>query len=167
MTEIVGTDRGTCPRRTGLGRLMPLLAGAGLLALAGCADPLNPPLMFGQTESLGVVVSGSTAGQSGEFTVGYRELDFALVPVVIRQADGNYTQIRATAGDGFQDSLSVLGQFSANASGSGPDVGLGSFFATGTAAQKLADGFAARMGAERTTTNLTQPRHPAGGADLR
>ena len=44
-------------------------------------------------------------------------------------------------GEGGSDALSVLGQFEVRSSTRTADVGLGKFFATGLAAQKLADGF--------------------------
>jgi|GEM_PF-1506869 len=137
------------------------ILGLALAALGGCAEPVNPPLIFAQAQSVGVTASASPTLQSGELVVGYRDANVALVPVVIRQADGNYTQIMATSGEHFQDSLSVLGQFDLNAGGAAAQVGLGTFFATGTAAQKLADGFAAQLGAERAGTNPTDPRLPA------
>jgi hypothetical protein len=43
------------------------------------------------------------------------------------------------------DALSVLGQFSVDTNSKTADVGLGKFFATGLAAQKLADGFSERL----------------------
>ena len=43
------------------------------------------------------------------------------------------------------NSLSVLGQFEVDAQAAGPKVGLGKFFATGLAADKLADGFSAKL----------------------
>ena len=74
-----------------------------------------------------------------------------MVPVTTSQPNGEHTQITSTVGDGQapdQDSLSVLGQFSVNteAGSQSSKILLGEFFATGLAAQELADGFATQLG---------------------
>lgn len=123
----------------------------GAAVVAGCGSVPNPPLIFGQTQTLGVTVAGSPASQGGEFTVGFRDWNFALVPVTVTQGDGTVTSLTASANpDGnsqFEDAFSTLGQFEADAEG-GPGtakVRLGKFFATGLAAKVLADGFADQM----------------------
>jgi hypothetical protein len=71
----------------------------------------------------------------------------------VRQADGGATQVLSTVtSNGTRgrksegsDALSVLGQFSVETNSKTADVGLGKFFATGLAAQKLADGFGERL----------------------
>lgn len=62
----------------------------------------------------------------------------------------SYDRIVSTK-NGDEDALSVLGQFQVDAS-AGSDqsgVGLGRFFATGSAASRLADGFAAKLGSKK------------------
>jgi len=82
-----------------------------------------------------------------EATVGYRGINFANVPVVTRivDADGVERDVRIAATDGAEqgvsaktDALSVFGHFAAGVTpGSGTTIG--KYFATGVAAQKLAD----------------------------
>lgn len=138
--------------------------------LTGCAANLkNPPLLFGQTESLGITVNGSATQQNAEITLGYRDFNIAIVPVTVTQQTGAVTQIQSTAdeyvGQSFQDALSVLGQFEASAKATSPEVGLGKFFATGSAAKELADGFARKLSpasVQSLPANQTvQPAHPA------
>jgi hypothetical protein len=107
-----------------------------------------------------VTINGSTAQQGAELTLGYRDFDIAIVPVTVTQQTGAVTQLKSTAdpdqNQKFEDALSVLGQFEANANASAPQVGLGKFFATGTAAKVLADGFKAKL-----SSSSSQPVQPA------
>lgn len=119
-------------------------------ALAGCESLPNPPLVFAQSQTVGVTIAGSPASQGGEFTVGYRDWNLAVVPVTVTQGDGQVTSLTASANPGkdqkFEDAFSTLGQFDVNVEGGTSNkVGLGKFFATGLAAKVLADGFAASM----------------------
>jgi hypothetical protein len=96
-----------------------------------------------QTTSVGITAA-STGGQATpELTVGYRDVDVALVPVT--KGEMPIRSINPSgAGGKFSDALSVLGQFDvgvAAKSGVVPGVSLGKFFATGTAASKLAEGY--------------------------
>ena len=133
--------------------------GVWALVLCGCTPGTNPPLIFGQTHTLGVTINGSTTQQGAELTLGYRDFDIAVVPVSVTQQSGAVTQIKSTAdpdqNQKFEDALSVLGQFEANANATGPQVSLGKFFATGTAATKLADGFKEKL------SQPPQPVQPA------
>ena len=118
--------------------------------LSGCEVVPNPPLVFAQSQTLGVTIAGAPASQGGEFTVGFRDWNVAVVPVTVTQGDGTVTALTASAnkeaGQDFQDAFSTLGQFEAEVEGSSsPKVGLGKFFATGLAAKVLADGFAKSM----------------------
>jgi hypothetical protein len=114
---------------------------------AGCTTGnINPPLLFVQTQTLGVTINGSSIQQNFEMTLGYRDFDVAIVPATVTQG-GASTQVQSTvAGPGTSgaDALSVLGQFEANTRAT-PEVGLGKFFSTGLAAQKLADGFREKL----------------------
>jgi hypothetical protein len=137
-------------------KLMQLLLVAGLPALAGCAtDPgRNMPLVFGQTQTLGISIGTSTTDPGVDLTLGFKARDIAVVPVTVVQADGGSTLIKSTATDGYQDAFSVLGQFEASAKGegTGATAGLGKFFATGMAAKKLADGFAGKLSGQACPT---------------
>lgn len=116
------------------------------LMAGGCVGNPNPPLLFVQTQTLGVTINGSSIQQNFELTLGYRDFDVAIVPATVTQG-GASTQVQSTVtgvGTTGADALSVLGQFEANTNGT-PQVGLGKFFSTGLAAQKLADGFGAKL----------------------
>jgi len=136
------------------------------LAVTGCASNPDLPLIFGASNTIGISIGGSVPEQGGDFTIGYRGQDFALVPVTVVQPDGAEQQIGSEVrGDKFQDSFSVLGQFEAKASQSstGPKTGLGKFFATGVVAKKLSDGFAKRLGHGRTTVSGCTEGTQGGG----
>jgi hypothetical protein len=113
------------------------------LALGACTISQNPPLIFGQTHTVGISV-GSTVQQGPDITLGYRDVDIAVVPVTAVDVQGRVYQISSRVGKNDTNSLSVLGQFDIQAAAA-PNVGLGKFFATGLAADKLADGFRAKM----------------------
>lgn len=120
----------------------------GLICLltAGCNTTASPPLVFVQTQTLGITANASGGQATPELTLGYRDLDIALVPV-----DANGTPIGSVqpgSGGQFHDALSVIGQFNATATaGTSPNANLGKFFATGSAAQKMAEGFKAQLSA--------------------
>jgi hypothetical protein len=114
-------------------------------ALAGCASTAELPLVFGQTHTVGISMGASTTDQGGEFTLGYRDRNVAIVPVVMSSGASGATQLSATATGGFTDALSVLGQFEVNSDATARKIGLGKFFATGLAAKVLADGFSAQL----------------------
>jgi hypothetical protein len=123
-------------------------------ALCACSSTGNQPLLFGQTHTLGVSI-GSTGGAGADLTLGFRDMDIAVVPVTITDEAGIVHQIQSNATNTEQGSgtnaLSVLGQFEASTRTTDPQVGLGKFFATGLAADKLADGFSDRLGNRQPT----------------
>ena len=115
------------------------------LVLAGCSPTANPPLLFGQTHTLGVGIHGSTT-QGTDLTLGYKDFNIAIVPVTATDATGEVKPIQSWAArKNSVNALSVLGQFEANAQAGSPSIGLGKFFATGLAADKLADGFKEKL----------------------
>jgi hypothetical protein len=146
------------------------------MALSGCNAPDNLPLVFYQATTVGITANASPAQGSPEISLGYRDTDVAVVPVIAggRQvrgvsplnSDDNLNdqedlvtlvsptdkQKRAK----FQDALSVFGQFQVDTSAggnnqTGASVGLGKFFATGLAARSLAVGFKCKLA--NTATN--------------
>lgn len=120
---------------------------------SGCASNTDLPLIFGTSNTIGISIGGSASEQGGDFTIGYKGQDFALVPVSVHQPDGTEQQIGVEVDGGqHRDAFSVLGQFEASAARSGnvPKASLGKFFATGLAAKTLADGFAKKLGEDRT-----------------
>jgi len=128
-----------------------LLSGVAL-ACAGCATNQPVPLLFAQSQTLGVSIGGTAQEQGVDMTLGFRDRNLAIVPVSTPQAGGTYTQLAAkvTADDNASgsDAFSVLGQFDANTDAKTAKVGLGKFFATGIAARRLADGFSRRLANE-------------------
>jgi len=137
-----------------------LLTAFAALGLAGCATSQNMPLIFGQSHTVGIAISGSATDQGADFTLGYRDRDFAVVPVTVKQNNGDSTQVKAIASADHQDALSVLGQFEVTSSTNSANVGLGKFFATGIAAKTLADGFAAKLGAASIEKATPTPPDP-------
>ncbi|WP_156826441.1 hypothetical protein [Marinobacterium rhizophilum] len=136
---------------------LPLVSIVVLGFTSGCAkNEVNMPLVFGQSHTVGVSISGPAADQGLDLTLGYKDKDFAIVPVTVVQANGDSTLVKSTAEKNHQDALSVLGQFELNTDAKQADVGLGKFFATGLAAKKLADGFAHKMGLPET--NKQKPK---------
>jgi hypothetical protein len=139
-----------------------LAAVSGSLILGGCADQQYMPLVFGQSDTLGISISGSTTEQGAELTLGYKGRNIAIIPVIVKQADGTLINVFATRkgaenGD-FADVLSVFGQFEAAASGGtatgtqpAVQASLGKFFATGLAALNISDGFAKKLAKEGVT----------------
>ncbi len=69
---------------------------------------------------------------------------------ILISTSSSYDLVTSTKGND-KDALSVLGQFTidSNATKNGVGVGLGRFFATGSAASRLADGFAAKLGTKQ------------------
>lgn len=116
-----------------------------LIIAGGCASDKNMPLVFGQTQTVGISIGTGASGQGVNFVLGYNDKDIALIPVSLQTKKGEYAQITSKAGDKFKDALSVLGQFSVSSDTSKGNVGLGKFFATGAAAKSLADGFKEKM----------------------
>lgn len=120
-----------------------LMGCLAVLPLAGCttADQ-GMPLVFGRTQTVGISVAGTVPDQGAHVTIGFSDRNVAIVPTTSPGGD----RVRSMAGDGFEDALSVLGQFEANANGTNVSAGLGTFFSTGLAARSLADGFRCKMG---------------------
>lgn len=124
------------------------------LACAGCASRSDPPLVFGAGHTFGVSIGAATSDTGGEFVVGYKGADLAVIPVSAIQPNGTEELIGAAAAGGHGDSYSVLGQFGGSAARTktGANAGLGKFFATGAAARNIAEGYANKMGFNRTAT---------------
>ncbi|MCR9070091.1 MAG: hypothetical protein NXI18_00065 [Alphaproteobacteria bacterium] len=138
--------------------MKPIIAVAALncLVLAACGNVNGADLIFGQQEAVGLTISGSAPQQGGGLTLGYHSLDIAVVPVVVETPDGakvvkGETKSLDDQGDsagGLSDALSTIGQFDLDTGTAGTvSAGLQKFFATGNAAQILAQGFAEKMGA--------------------
>lgn len=154
--------------------------------ISGCEAPKHAPLIFGQTQTLGVSIATAANGTAPEVTLGYRDANIAMVPTTIEQPGGENTQLEATVGGGeklaadgetvverqkpAKDAFSTFGQFSAAVTGATAKTALGKFFATGLAAQKISDGFSCALSegtsaactGKGTAANAGRQR-PAGG----
>jgi hypothetical protein len=142
------------------------VVGAGAAALlAGCVtQDASIPLIFGQQQTFGVSMGGDASSQGVEMTVGFKDRNIAVVPVVAKNASGGLVHVRSVATEGFNDAYSVLGQFSAEADSTAGKVGLGKFFATGLAARNLAEGFADAMRDGRTQAPKEEETKTAKGS---
>lgn len=135
-----------------------------MLAMVGGCGGTNAldakPLFFAQGITFGL--TGGTAPQNGntpEFTVGYKQMNVAIVPTVMKNVESEdanvLKQAKILAQDGLtldtngnssakkQDALSTFGSF--EGSGKTSEVELGVFFATGVAASHLAEGFKCKL----------------------
>ncbi len=118
--------------------------------LSGCNSSPDLPLVFYQATTVGITANASPAQASPEISLGYRDTDVAVVPVTTSSGHAirakNPNPIAGGKGK-FEDALSVFGQFQVDTSaGQTSSIGLGKFFATGLAAEQLADGFKHREG---------------------
>jgi|GEM_PF-2351339 len=113
-----------------------------------------PPLVFAQTNTLGIGMSTSVADQGVQFSLGYTGRDIAFVPVMIRSADGSVRRLGGRHGaQGPEppyedDALSVFGQFRVDTATEAVQFGLRRFFTTGMAARRLSEGFKAAIARE-------------------
>lgn len=121
----------------------------GLPAVAACGNLEATHLVFGQEQSVGLTIAGSGPQQDAELTLGFKDKNIAVVPVAVKDANGQVVLTARTdsgPGLGISDSFSTIGQFELDTGKStAVSVGLGKFFATGNAAQTLAQGFADRL----------------------
>ena len=117
------------------------------MLVSGCATNTGR-LIFAQSNTAGIDIGTSASTQGADFVLGYKGMNLAIVPVTVSQSDGSTAQIEASAGEVHSDALSTFGQFSINSNtdAKSPKIGLGKFFATGQAAKRLADGYAAKLG---------------------
>lgn len=117
------------------------------ILVSGCATNTGR-LIFAQSNTAGIDIGTSASTQGADFVLGYKGMNLAIVPVTVSQSDGSTEQIGASATKGHSDALSTFGQFSINSNtdAKSPQIGLGKFFATGQAAKRLADGYAAKFG---------------------
>lgn len=113
-----------------------------------------PPLVFAQTNTLGIGISTSVAEQGVQFSLGYTGRDIAFVPVMIRSADGSSERLggrhrrRGRVPEYEDDALSVFGQFKVDTATEAVQFGLRRFFTTGMAARRLTEGVKAVIARE-------------------
>jgi hypothetical protein len=130
-----------------------MAAVATVASLSACGGSDNPPLVFGQRQTVGLSIGGSAPEQGAHLDLGYKDWNFAIIPVTIKINETKTGQLygyNSKAPHGLdsasvQDTLSVFGQFSLDAEAQDPQVGLNKFFATGLAARTLAEGFKEKL----------------------
>ncbi|WP_422021654.1 hypothetical protein [Pyruvatibacter mobilis] len=146
------------------------------LPLAGCGNVDSANLLFYQQQNVGLNIGVNPTTQSANLNLGFDDQNYAIVPVAVKQADGNYLTLKSeqpaekTKGNHI-DSLSVLGQFGLNSGvganaqavktntesnadgakndaqdGTNVGVALTKFFATGSAARNLSQGYMDKLG---------------------
>lgn len=118
--------------------------------MSGCASYKNE-LVFGESSDFSIGLHPAPAGGL-DFNLGYKQTDIAVVPVAVLDSSREIRQRRAKENEdddkAKKDAISVFGQFSASSTRSPSDgekpprVTFGRFFATGMAAQNLAEGYA-------------------------
>jgi hypothetical protein len=128
--------------------------------LSGCNTTGDVALVFVQTTTVGISASATGGQATPELTVGYRDADVALVPVT--KGDSQIRSVTPGSGGQYQDALSVLGQFQVGANAtSSPNAALGKFFATGTAASKLAEGYRCQLSGNNSNSDPSKCAPPA------
>jgi hypothetical protein len=125
------------------------LAACAAAALAGCAAT-NPPLMFGDSTTIGLRLGNDTTSAGGSVSFGYKAQSIALVPVSLLDEHGDVELLKAGDSGAMTDALSVFASFTASAPPAGAAasapamaqsaVHLGQLFSTGIASQSLAEG---------------------------
>lgn len=139
-------------------KLKGLTAISLLSLMTGCQDfaPSNP-VIFGQTQKVGLSIGVSQINQTPQLSLGYDDFNIAILPTVARADPGNpgsaFERLGGNidAGDpngtDYDGTYSVIGQFDVQGEGGATavKVGLEKFFATGLAARVLAEGFACSM----------------------
>jgi hypothetical protein len=156
-----------------------LIAASGALLVSGCNNfEHNDTLLFGTDTKIALDVSASAAqGGTPAVTIGYKRVEAVWMPLYANGqgsvCDATTEQERRGCGStqdpkyvgegsgGEQDAYSVFASFGSKirgeAAGNG-DVGIAQFFATGVAAQRLADNPFAAL--------ALSVQHPSTGAML-
>ena len=134
------------------------LAVSLIVILPGCAANPNMPLIFTQSQTVGISIGAGANEQGADFVLGYKDKNIAIVPIAIADSDGSIGWAGSTSGENFEDAFSVLGQFEVSSATGQGNVGLGKFFATGAAAKALADGFNCQLaGPQSVGCNGSEP----------
>lgn len=106
------------------------------------------PLIFGQSDVLGLMVGTALKPGEGVFSLGYSGQNIAVMPVFAEKPNGEYEGVGGKNKDEDTDAFSVVGQFKAASGVHSIGVSLDRFFATGLAAQQLSEGLAVKIVSE-------------------
>lgn len=125
-------------------------------------------MYFAQYSSFGLIFSASPTDEGGGLTIGWKDRNLAIVPVVQRDFLGEpspifskhyNSSVHGRDPNNF-DAYSVLGQFEfdkENSTSAAIQVGLGKFFTTGVAARRLSEGFKEKLNKEYAATQANLP----------
>jgi hypothetical protein len=69
--------------------------------LIGCASNQDLPLVFGQSQTVGISIGAGASEQGADFVLGYKDKNVAIVPVSIKDKDGSTAQIASKSGANF------------------------------------------------------------------
>jgi|SRR6476659_7011586 hypothetical protein len=117
-----------------------IFAVCSLAVLPACSA--DPPLIFGRIDILGISAAATAPDQGANLVLGYRSAKLAVVPVTVRDANGNVQVLRETRQGANTSEFSTFAHFeasSAAALSSGVSACLGDTFATGLAAQAISE----------------------------
>ncbi len=116
-----------------------------VICFTGCAEM---PLMFSTGTNYGLDTKVNAKTGDSEFGIGYQRVENAVVPVTMESDNDSREQVVSTmttyGPDGIKkvketiDGLSTYGSFAGDGAQNGD--GIGTEFATGSAAQRLAQG---------------------------
>ena len=121
-----------------IGSLVAVVCGGALLS--GC-NTTDSRLVFGKVNTFGGSISATAPDQGGNVVIGYRSANIAVVPVATRDANGTVVPVFSAQRSNTQqarDAFSTFAHFEAGAGGTGRGICLGDTFATGLAAQRVA-----------------------------
>jgi hypothetical protein len=113
--------------------IVAIICGFGL---SGCHTG-DGPLLFGKVNTFGASISATAPDQGGNVVVGYRSANIAVVPVMARDSSGRVVRTTARLQGTAEDAFSTFAHFEASV-GTPAKACLGDTFATGLAAQRIA-----------------------------
>lgn len=125
-------------------------------------DASRPPLVFAQTNAVGLDIQTAISTEGPQFTIGYSGRNLALIPVTMENSDGSLKRMGSTftpkesQNATANDALSVFGQFEANTDTAAFNYGLNRFFTTGVAARRLTEGFRLRIANDMSSGKATK-----------
>jgi len=129
-------------------------------SLAACT--VNPPLMFGDLATIGLQIGSDAAGSGGSVTLGYKDRSVAIVPLSVLDENGKAWALRAHDREAG-DALSVFAVFKSSGQEDAKTVSIGQVFSTGTAAQRLTQGYECYL-KQVKCPDLLKPAAPAASA---
>lgn len=134
---------------------------SGAVVLGACAT--NPPLLFADSTSFGLMLGTESAAGGGSVSVGLEARSLAVVPVTTLDHRGISSRLEAHRGD-VSDAMSVVAVFKSKSEGTTKLVDAGQLFATGLAAQQLTMGFRCRLEGQKSCVDTADQAGPAAAA---